>query len=187
VAMMGGQISVASAPGEGACFAFDLSLVRVATPATGLPIASERGGTDLAALRVLAADDNPINRLVLQTLLGQTGLQLEMVEDGRAAVAAWRGGAFDVILMDARMPGMDGMEATRAIRRAEAAQGRPRTPIIALTADVMSHQLAEFTAAGMDAHVAKPVETARLFEAIERVLAAGEAAELPGNAAAFPA
>ena len=176
VAMMGGQISVASAPGEGACFAFDLPLVRVATPTAGRPIAAAHDGADLAALRVLAADDNPINRLVLQTLLAQSGLHLEVVEDGRAALEAWRAGAFDVILMDVRMPGMDGVEATRAIRRAEAAQGRPRTPIIALTADVMSHQLAEFTAAGMDAHVAKPVETARLFEAIERVLEAAEVA-----------
>ncbi len=187
VAMMGGQISVASAPGEGACFAFDLPLVRVATPAAGLPVAAERDGTDLAALRVLAADDNPINRLVLQTLLGQTGLQLEVVDDGRAAVEAWRCGDFDLILMDVRMPGMDGMEATRAIRRAEAAEGRRPTPIIALTADVMSHQLAEFAAAGMDAHVAKPIETARLFEAIETVLAARDDASPSQDVAAIPA
>jgi two-component system, sensor histidine kinase len=182
VAMMGGQISVASAPGEGACFTVDLPLVRVATPAASLSNAAERDGTDLAALRVLAADDNPINRLVLQTLLGQIGLRLEVVEDGRTAVEAWRNGAFDVILMDVRMPNMDGMEATRAIRRAEAAEGRTRTPIIALTADVMSHQLAEFAAAGMDAHVAKPVETARLFEAIDAVLAAGESAAVAQTA-----
>jgi CheY-like chemotaxis protein len=187
VEMMGGQISVASAPGEGARFAFDLPLARVATPAARLPISAEHHGADLTALRVLAADDNPINRLVLKTLLGQTGLQLEVVEDGRAAVEAWRNGAFDVILMDVRMPGMDGTEATRAIRRAEAAEGRPRTPIIALTADVMSHQLAEFAAAGMDAHVAKPVETARLFEAIEMVLAADRDDAAAAEPATIPA
>jgi two-component system, sensor histidine kinase len=187
VEMMGGQISVASAPGEGARFAFDLPLARVATPAARLPISAEHHGADLTALRVLAADDNPINRLVLKTLLGQTGLQLEVVEDGRAAVEAWRNGAFDVILMDVRMPGMDGTEATRAIRRAEAAEGRPRTPIIALTADVMSHQLAEFAAAGMDAHVAKPVEMARLFEAIEMVLAADRDDAAAAQPATIPA
>ncbi len=186
VEMMGGRISVASAPGRGARFDFELPLVRLAASAAGLP-AAERGGEALAALRVLAADDNPVNRLVLQTLLGQIGLQLDVVEDGRAAVDAWRAGAFDVILMDVRMPGMDGMEATRAIRSAEAAQGRPRTPIIALTADVMSYQLAEFQAAGMDAHVAKPVEAARLFEAIEMVLAEREDVAPVSTAAAVPA
>jgi CheY-like chemotaxis protein len=78
--------------------------------------------------------------------------------------------------MDVRMPVMDGPTAARAIRRAEAERGLRRTPIIALTADVMSDHFAEFQAAGMDAHVAKPVETARLFAAIETVLAAGETA-----------
>jgi CheY-like chemotaxis protein len=185
--MMGGQISVASAPGKGACFAFDLPLVRIAAAAASQSVAASGGGADLAALRVLAADDNPINRLVLKTLLGQIGPHLEVVEDGRAAVEAWRDGAFDVILMDVRMPGMDGMEATRAIRLAEALQGRRRTPIIALTADVMSYQLAEFQAAGMDAHVAKPVDVTRLFEAIETVLAADEDLAVVPAAASVPA
>jgi len=187
VAMMGGQIGVASAPGKGACFEFELPLARIAAPAASLPAAAERSGGDLAAVRVLAADDNPVNRLVLQTLLGQVGLRLEVVEDGRAAVEAWRTGVFDVILMDVRMPGMDGMEATRAIRRAEVAQARPRTPVIALTADVMSYQLAEFLAAGMDAHVAKPIEAARLFEAIETVLADRKDAAAVSLAEAVPA
>src|SRR5579872_803763 len=77
VEMMGGRISVASAPGRGACFEFELPLVRIAGSAAGLP-AAERDGGALAALRVLAADDNPVNRLVLQTLLGQVGLHLDV-------------------------------------------------------------------------------------------------------------
>ena len=72
--------------------------------------------------------------------------------------------------MDIQMPVMDGPTATRAIREREAATGRPRTPIIALTANAMSHQVAEYLAAGMDGHVAKPIEAGRLFEALEAIL-----------------
>ena len=76
-----------------------------------------------------------------------------MVEDGALAVEAWENGDWDVILMDVQMPNMDGVEATRAIRAREAASGRLRTPIIGLTANTMSHQIVEYQAAGMDAHV----------------------------------
>jgi CheY-like chemotaxis protein len=90
------------------------------------------------------------------------------VETGEAAVAAWEAGAFDLILMDVQMPGMDGPTATREIRAREAALGRARTPIIALTANVMAHQTQGYLADGMDDVVAKPIAIADLCAAIER-------------------
>lgn len=78
---------------------------------------------------------------------------------------------WDVILMDVQMPVMDGLSATRAIRCAEAGTGRARTPIIALTANVMSHQITEYVAAGVDGHVAKPINVNELFTAIDGALA----------------
>jgi signal transduction histidine kinase/AmiR/NasT family two-component response regulator len=175
VEMMGGEIAVTSRPGVGSVFGFVLELPRIGDALAGPAAAT--AGADMTALRILAADDNAINRLVIKTLLDQAGVETVLVDDGQAAVAVWQTGKFDVILMDVRMPVMDGPTAARAIRRAEAERGLVRTPIIALTADVMSDHFAEFEAAGMDAHVAKPVETARLFAAIEAVLAAAEPVE----------
>jgi two-component system, sensor histidine kinase len=90
-----------------------------------------------------------------------------IVGDGREAVAAWKRGAFDLILMDVQMPVMDGLSAMRAIRAAEAAERRARIPMLALTANAMQHQVAEYIAAGADGHVAKPIDARRLFEAME--------------------
>jgi CheY-like chemotaxis protein len=92
-------------------------------------------------------------------------------------VEAWRGGDFDLILMDIQMPVMDGIAAAKAIRAAEAAERRPRTPILALTANALVHQVEEYLAAGMDGHVAKPIEINKLYDAMSRVLAAQTAAE----------
>ncbi len=124
-----------------------------------------------AQLSVLAAEDNPVNQLVLKTLLHQLGIALVVVENGALAVEAWREGAFDIILMDVQMPEMDGPTAAAAIRRAEAETGRARTPIVALTANVMPHQVARYRQVGMDGHVAKPVEIALLAAAMEAALA----------------
>jgi CheY-like chemotaxis protein len=119
---------------------------------------------------VLAAEDNSVNQLVLRTLLNQAGVQPLIVENGRQAVDAWARETWDVILMDVQMPDMDGPTAAREIRAREAAEGRARTPIIALTANAMAHQVAEYRAAGMDSFVAKPIEVARLFAALQQVL-----------------
>jgi two-component system, sensor histidine kinase len=83
-------------------------------------------------------------------------------------------GAWDLILMDVQMPIMDGPTATRAIRAREAATGRRRTPILALTANAMSHQVEDYLAAGMDGFIAKPIQIERLFAAIEEALAPDE-------------
>jgi two-component system, sensor histidine kinase len=116
------------------------------------------------SLRVLAAEDNLAIQLVLRTLLLQAGIDPTIVSNGAEAVDAWRDGGFDIILMDVKMPHMDGPSAASAIRRLEREQGRARTPIIALTGDSMSHQIEAYLAAGMDDHLAKPIEPFRLFE-----------------------
>ncbi len=93
-----------------------------------------------------------------------------IVGDGVDAVAAWESGDWDVILMDVQMPRMDGPTATRFIRERELAQRRRRTPIIALTANAMTHQVKDYFAAGMDGFVAKPIQIERLFAALEAAL-----------------
>jgi CheY-like chemotaxis protein len=124
---------------------------------------------DCRGLRVLAAEDNPMNQQVLSTLLGQLGIEVVLVGDGVQAVEKSAGGDFDLILMDVQMPVMDGPTAARAIRTRDLASGR-RTPILALTANAMAHHAAEYQAAGMDGLVAKPIQIDRLVAEIERVL-----------------
>ena len=89
-----------------------------------------------------------------------------MVENGALAVEAWQAEAWDVILMDLQRPVMDGMTATRAIRAEAARTGRGRTPIMAMTANVMAHQVAEYRAIGMDGLVGKPVVVEDLFQTL---------------------
>ena len=164
--LMGGSITAVSSPGAGAVFTVRLPMLRVGDMLCA-PVATAAAGPGPGrSLRVLAAEDNAVNRLVLRTLLAQVDVAASFVEDGQACVAAWRREPWDLILMDVQMPVMDGPTATRAIREAERAEGRARTPIVALTANAMSHQIAEYLAAGMDGHVAKPIEAAELFAAL---------------------
>jgi CheY-like chemotaxis protein/anti-sigma regulatory factor (Ser/Thr protein kinase) len=174
---MGGRIEVASAEHQGSTFVAILPLPRAAARPATLPPAPSQPDEACAAsaLRVLAAEDNRVNQLVLKTLLSQAGIEPVIVGDGVDAVAAWEAGEWDVILMDVQMPRMDGPTATRFIRERERAQRRARTPIVALTANAMTHQVGQYLAAGMDGFVAKPIEVGRLFEAINAALAPAEA------------
>jgi CheY-like chemotaxis protein/anti-sigma regulatory factor (Ser/Thr protein kinase) len=172
--LMGGSIKVKSVLGRGSVFTVHLRLERIgeAKPApkrrpTTLLLPAE---PQASRARILAAEDNPTNRLVLKTLLGQIGIHPDMVGNGALAVEAWRHGAYDVILMDIQMPEMDGLAATRAIRDEEAVTERRRTPILGLTANAMSHQIDEYRRAGMDGHVSKPIDVEKLFAALEGAL-----------------
>ena len=121
-------------------------------------------------LRILAAEDNSTNRSVLAALLAPLEADLVLVDNGREAVQAWRASAFDLILMDIEMPEMSGTAACEAIRKLEAEKGLAPTPIVALSANAMSHQIQSYLAAGMSAHVAKPIDAATLYGAITQVL-----------------
>jgi len=171
-AAMGGRIAVSSELGQGSRFVVDLPLERaeaLAAPSAQAAATFEAGET----LRLLAAEDNPVNQLVLRTLLAQIDVEPTIVHNGREALAAWEAGEWDLILMDVQMPVMDGPTATRAIRAREAETGRAATPILALTANAMSHQLDDYRAAGMNGHIAKPIEVAVLFTAIQSALDGG--------------
>ena len=186
-ALMGGEVRATSVLGQGSVFSAALPLERTgAARAAGFdPIeAPARDAFVGPAIRLLAAEDNPINQLVLKTLLHQAGIDPIVVNNGVEALLAWRAQEWDLILMDIQMPVMDGPTAARAIREAEARTGRARTPIVALTANVMTHQVAEYLGVGMDACVAKPIEAAQLYAAITQALEAGDTAVVDAGTAA---
>jgi len=167
-ALMGGRVTAVSVEGGGSTFTLSLPLERSEAAAPAAPPPAVDHG-ERPGLRILAAEDNPMNQQVLSILLGQLGVDLVVVGDGAQAVAASSSGDFDLILMDVQMPVMDGPTATRAIRARELAFGR-RTPILALTANAMAHHEAEYAAAGMDGLVAKPIRLDHLIAEIDRVL-----------------
>jgi CheY-like chemotaxis protein len=165
--LMSGWVRGASVPGEGATFTLEVPL-RVAPPpevrATEAPAAPARQ----RSLQILVADDDPINRQIAQRLLERLGHRVRTVADGAAVVEAWRRGLDDVILMDLEMPGLDGVEATREIRRAPGAR---RPWIIAVSAHDAAERRASSLGAGMDDYLEKPLQKDRLENAIRQALA----------------
>jgi signal transduction histidine kinase/ActR/RegA family two-component response regulator len=169
--LMGGTIEAAS-DGAGSVFTLQLPLESLAdAEAVRAPAKAEDSGP-FAPLRVLAAEDNETNQLVLKALLGAAGIEPTLVDNGALALTAWEEQAWDVVLMDIQMPQMDGVEATRRIRRREGETGRTRTPILAVTANAMTHQINAYLEAGMDGVVPKPIDIQSLLAAIESVLGA---------------
>ena len=162
VELMGGRIGADSDGMTGSCFWFDLELETAAGEASTPAIASPAAPVD--RLRVLLAEDNPANRILVAALLAPFEIDLVTVENGAEAVAACAHGTFDLILMDMQMPVMDGVSAARAIR---AAPGPERDiPIVALTANVMPEQVDACRRAGMQGHLAKPIDPAALIQTL---------------------
>jgi PAS domain S-box-containing protein len=177
VELMGGRIEGRSTPGVGSIFRVELPLTRAesladhdARTAPAIPTTPDR------QLRVLVAEDHPVNQRVIQLILGAHVGELVIVGDGAQALAALDEGVFDVVLMDMQMPGMDGLTATRAIREREAAHAdRKRIPVIMLSANAMAEHRDSARAAGADLHVPKPVTAAPLLAALQQVTGTREA------------
>ncbi|MFM2253558.1 MAG: hypothetical protein RJB68_1895 [Pseudomonadota bacterium] len=197
--MMGGAIEVESTPGKGSVFTLHLPFttcpappnagmsVAIQTlfkplpattathaPATGAPAAASGTAAPLEALRVLVAEDHPVNRKFVGILLDKMGCKATFCENGQIAVDAAQREVFDLVLMDVHMPVMDGLTATRIIRGMPGPMGQ--VPIIVLTADVMNDAKEQAMAAGVNDFVTKPVQIGQLQAAMQKCLAAAPAA-----------
>jgi len=183
---MGGSLDADAEPGRGAVFILTLPLVRTAavtaTAAACAPSATS-ADDDRQPLKVLLAEDHPINRRVVQLILESAGVDLTCVEHGAAAVEAWELGAFDLVLMDMQMPVMDGLTAIGEIRARELRLGRPRTTIYALTANAMPDHARASGAAGADGHLTKPITADALFGIVETAARHSEAPGAPARRA----
>ena len=197
--MMGGAIEVESTPGKGSVFTLHLPFttcpappnagmsVAIQTlfkplpattaahaPATGAPAPTSGAAAPLEALRVLVAEDHPVNRKFVGILLDKMGCKATFCENGQIAVDAAQREVFDLVLMDVHMPVMDGLTATRIIRAMPGPMGQ--VPIIVLTADVMNDAKEQAMAAGVNDFVTKPVQIGQLQAAMQKCLAAAPAA-----------
>ena len=176
IELMGGQIGVESQEGRGTTFWFTLNLPAVASvPAlqrAPSPISAAIAQTHepLEGLHLLVAEDNEMNQFVTREMLKRTGCTCDVVADGQAAIDASQCQRYDAILMDCRMPGLDGLDATRRIREIERAAGATHVPIIALTAEAVCGDRDKCVEAGMDAYVSKPIDARQLVTAIHAVV-----------------
>jgi CheY-like chemotaxis protein len=199
VDLMGGRILVESQEGAGSTFSLlleapladttgpTLSSDEVAGPTMAAPIASRPEAAVAETFepapappsetsypddppRLLLVEDHPTNRQVIQIILGDL-MTLDMACDGAQGLEAAQRASYDVILMDMQMPVMDGLSATRAIRQFERAAGRPRTPILMLSANALPEHVEAAAQAGADGHISKPVTADALLDAIDAALA----------------
>jgi PAS domain S-box-containing protein len=163
-----GQVHVKSEPGKGSTFGFTLSFGKTSVTKNELHAEEEqeeqapRTNEDLKHIRVLVAEDNSLNQLLMKTILGDIGFRQDLASDGKKVIEKLSRGNYDIILMDLQMPEMNGFEVTQHIRH----HMRSDIPIIALTADVAEADVKKCKAAGMDDYVPKPVDGKLLFEKI---------------------
>ena len=163
VDMMGGEIRAESRVGGGAIFEF--TFAAGITAAIELAIEPASVG-NIQGLKILVAEDNAVNQMVLMRMLQNMGCLPDLACDGASAIASVGVNAYDVVLMDLNMPGIDGLDATRRIRKLPFAQGG--VPIVALTASATNEDRSACLAAGMDDYLSKPIEIGSLRQALER-------------------
>ena len=172
--LMGGSIEVETKAGEGSTFIASICAQEVCqTPNAGLhPAATDDVETDISRRRVLVVEDNFSNRKLIAIILKRWGITATLVESGEEATKLVKGVAYDIILMDVQMPGMDGFETTRVIREWEASQpGRRQSHIVALTALAMAGDKSRCLEAGMNDYLSKPIKPEALRKAIQYTLA----------------
>ncbi len=165
VEMQGGSITVMSSPGKGALFTVDLWFEKGGNAAA----AEKTAGRDLKRAKILVAEDNDVNQILVQTLLESWNADIEIVENGLKALGEAQKNSYDLILMDLQMPFMDGIEACEQIRLLDD-KGKSSVPIIALTADVLSETRRKVFAVGMNDIVTKPINQAELYAALRKGL-----------------
>ena len=174
VELMGGTIGVDSRTGVGSTFWFTVALPRGADLP---PVKAEHDPAPVRAGRILVVDDVELNQRLAVALLEADGHAVDVVEDGALAVAAVARNAYDLVLMDVQMPGMDGVSATQAIRAS--AGRRSRVPVVAMTANVFPDQVLAFRDAGMDDHIGKPLSRIQLQRTVARWIASSPGVPVP--------
>ena len=165
VEQMGGTLEVNSTPGKGSCFTVSLPLGIGTTLLPHPPRTRHPNFNRLRGKKILLAEDNPINQALTRRLLEDLGIEVSLATNGREAIEQLRHQAVDLVLMDLQMPVMDGFEAARRIRRDDTA-----TPIIALSAAVLSEERQNALTAGMNEHLAKPIDSQQLAGVLMRWL-----------------
>lgn len=172
VRMMGGEIGLESREGEGSRFSFTLRFIRAEEPGTSVLPGQNTGEYDFTGRRILLVEDNVLNTEIAKTLLEMHGFIVDTAGNGKEGVdkfAEASEGTYCVILMDIRMPVMDGLEAAKTIRRM-ARRDAQSVPIIAMTANAFDEDTKKSIESGMNGHLAKPVDIQELLRVIQEVL-----------------
>lgn len=195
VEMMGGTIALETALGQGTRVAIDLPVGRTDLPEIRIaPPDPTAASADLHGLRVLAADDNRTNRMILGAMMGQMGIAAVLAQDGTEALDAYERETFDVVILDISMPDVDGVSVLREIREREARRltgAGARTPpsalpILAFTANAMSHQVEAYLQAGFDDCLTKPLQLDRLQGALSKLIAERGRRSQPARGGVIP-